>query len=84
MGVNHNEQAPLRVVEHLFMDSGVPFTVLRPNFFWRTSRTQQAYRKRRDLSSASTSAPSYCVIRPSALSASDLRQTRPACAPCRA
>jgi uncharacterized protein YbjT (DUF2867 family) len=32
-GVNHNEQAPLRVVEHLVMDSGVPYTILRPNFF---------------------------------------------------
>jgi uncharacterized protein YbjT (DUF2867 family) len=32
-GVNHNEQAPLRVVEHLVTDSGVPFTILRPNFF---------------------------------------------------
>jgi uncharacterized protein YbjT (DUF2867 family) len=32
-GVNHNEQAPLRIVEHLVMDSGVPFTILRPNFF---------------------------------------------------
>jgi uncharacterized protein YbjT (DUF2867 family) len=32
-GVNHNEQAPLRVVEHLVMNSGVPFTILRPNFF---------------------------------------------------
>ena len=32
-GVNHNEQAPLRVVEHLVIDSGVPFTILRPNFF---------------------------------------------------
>ncbi len=32
-GVNHNEQAPLRVVEHLLIDSGVPFTILRPNFF---------------------------------------------------
>ena len=32
-GVNHNEQAPLRVVEHLVMDSGIPFTILRPNFF---------------------------------------------------
>jgi uncharacterized protein YbjT (DUF2867 family) len=31
-GVNHNEQAPLRVVEHLVIDSGVPFTILRPNF----------------------------------------------------
>lgn len=33
LGVNHNEQAPLRVVEHLVMDSGVPYTILRPNFF---------------------------------------------------
>jgi len=32
-GVNHNEQAPLRVVEHLVIDSGVPFTIVRPNFF---------------------------------------------------
>jgi uncharacterized protein YbjT (DUF2867 family) len=32
-GVNHNEQAPLRVVEHFLIDSGVPFTILRPNFF---------------------------------------------------
>lgn len=32
-GVNQNEQAPLRVVEHLVIDSGVPFTILRPNFF---------------------------------------------------
>ena len=31
-GVNHNEQAPLRIVEHLVMDSGIPFTILRPNF----------------------------------------------------
>ena len=32
-GVNHNEQAPMRVVEHLVIDSGVPYTILRPNFF---------------------------------------------------
>ena len=32
-GVNHNEQAPLRIVEHLVMNSGVPYTILRPNFF---------------------------------------------------
>lgn len=31
-GVNHNEHAPLRVVEHLVIDSGVPFTIVRPNF----------------------------------------------------
>jgi uncharacterized protein YbjT (DUF2867 family) len=32
-GVNHNEPAPLRVVEHLVMDSGLSYTILRPNFF---------------------------------------------------
>jgi uncharacterized protein YbjT (DUF2867 family) len=32
-GVNHNEQAPLRVVEHMVIDSRVPYTILRPNFF---------------------------------------------------
>jgi uncharacterized protein YbjT (DUF2867 family) len=32
-GVDHNEQAPFCVVEHLVIDSGVPFTILRPNFF---------------------------------------------------
>ncbi|MGQ9635598.1 MAG: SDR family oxidoreductase [Bryobacteraceae bacterium] len=32
-GVNHDEQAPLRAVEHLVMDSGIGYTILRPNFF---------------------------------------------------
>ena len=32
-GVNHNEQAPLRVVEHMVIDSDMPYTILRPNFF---------------------------------------------------
>ena len=32
-GVNHNEQAPLRIVEHMVIESGVPYTILRPNFF---------------------------------------------------
>ena len=32
-GVDHNEQAPMRIVEHLVIDSGVPYTILRPNFF---------------------------------------------------
>jgi uncharacterized protein YbjT (DUF2867 family) len=32
-GVNHNEQAPMRIVEHLVIDSSVPYTILRPNFF---------------------------------------------------
>jgi uncharacterized protein YbjT (DUF2867 family) len=32
-GVNHNEHAPLRIVEHLLIDCGAPYTILRPNFF---------------------------------------------------
>ena len=32
-GVNHNEQAPLRAVEHMVMESGLAYTILRPNFF---------------------------------------------------
>jgi uncharacterized protein YbjT (DUF2867 family) len=32
-GVNHNEQAPMRMVAHLVIDSGLPYTILRPNFF---------------------------------------------------
>jgi uncharacterized protein YbjT (DUF2867 family) len=32
-GVNHNEQAPLRVVERMVMSSGIAYTILRPNFF---------------------------------------------------
>jgi uncharacterized protein YbjT (DUF2867 family) len=32
-GVNHNAQAPLRIVEHMVIGSGVPYTILRPNFF---------------------------------------------------
>ncbi len=43
-GVNHNEQAPLRVVEHLVIDSGVPFTILRPNFLMENfSKGPQAH-----------------------------------------
>lgn len=33
LGANHAEQSPLRVAEHLVMDSGIPYTILRPNFF---------------------------------------------------
>lgn len=33
LGVNLSEQTPLRVIEHLVMDSGIPYTILRPNFF---------------------------------------------------
>ncbi len=32
-GVNFNEQAPLRMIEHLVIGSGIPYTILRPNFF---------------------------------------------------
>jgi len=32
-GANHNEQAPLRIVEHQVMGSGQAYTILRPNFF---------------------------------------------------
>lgn len=32
-GANLSEQAPLRVVEHEVMKSGIPYTILRPNFF---------------------------------------------------
>jgi uncharacterized protein YbjT (DUF2867 family) len=32
-GVNFNDQAPLRIVEHQIMDSGIPYAILRPNFF---------------------------------------------------
>jgi uncharacterized protein YbjT (DUF2867 family) len=37
-GVNHNEQAPLRIVEHMVFDSGIPYTILRPNFFMENFR----------------------------------------------
>ena len=33
MGADHNEKAPLRIVERILMDSGVNYTILRPNFF---------------------------------------------------
>ncbi|MGC4048414.1 MAG: NmrA family NAD(P)-binding protein [Paludibaculum sp.] len=32
-GANYSEQAPLRIIEHMVMDSGIPYTILRPNFF---------------------------------------------------
>jgi uncharacterized protein YbjT (DUF2867 family) len=44
-GVNHNEQAPLRVVEHLVINSGLPFTILRPNVLMENfSEGPQAHR----------------------------------------
>lgn len=39
LGVNLNEQSPLRVLEHLVMDSGIPWTILRPNFFMENFST---------------------------------------------
>ncbi len=33
LGVDQNEQAPLRVIERALMDSGIAYTILRPNFF---------------------------------------------------
>jgi len=39
LGVDQNEQAPLRVVEHVVMDSGVSYTILRPNFFMENFST---------------------------------------------
>lgn len=33
LGANHDEQAPLRIIEHAVIDSRVPYTILRPNFF---------------------------------------------------
>jgi uncharacterized protein YbjT (DUF2867 family) len=33
LGADSNEQAPLRVIERTLMDSGVNYTILRPNFF---------------------------------------------------
>jgi len=33
LGVDQIEQAPLRAVEHEVIDSGIPWTILRPNFF---------------------------------------------------
>ena len=32
-GVDANEQAPLRIIEHHLMASGVGYTIIRPNFF---------------------------------------------------
>jgi len=33
LGADQDEQAPLRGVEHAVIDSGIPWTILRPNFF---------------------------------------------------
>jgi uncharacterized protein YbjT (DUF2867 family) len=39
LGVDHNEQAPLRIVERILMNSGVNYTILRPNFFMENFST---------------------------------------------
>lgn len=39
LGVDQNEQAPLRVVERALMDSGLGYTILRPNFFMENFST---------------------------------------------
>lgn len=38
-GVDKNEKAPLRIVERALMDSGVAYTILRPNFFMENFST---------------------------------------------
>lgn len=39
LGVDTVEQAPLRIVERYLMASGVPYTILRPNFFMENFST---------------------------------------------
>lgn len=39
LGVDLNEQAPLRVLEHAVMDSGIGYTILRANFFMENFST---------------------------------------------
>ena len=39
LGVDHNEQSPLRVIERALMDSGIAYTILRPNFFMENFST---------------------------------------------
>jgi uncharacterized protein YbjT (DUF2867 family) len=39
LGIDQNEQAPLRILEHAVMDSGIPWTILRPNFFMENYST---------------------------------------------
>ena len=39
LGVDAVEQAPLRIVERYVMASGVPYTILRPNFFMENFST---------------------------------------------
>ena len=39
LGVDQVEQAPLRVIERALMDSGIAYTILRPNFFMENFST---------------------------------------------
>lgn len=39
LGVDQNEEAPLRVIERYLMNSGVNYTILRPNFFMENFST---------------------------------------------
>ena len=39
LGVDQNEQAPLRVIERALMDSSLAYTILRPNFFMENFST---------------------------------------------
>jgi uncharacterized protein YbjT (DUF2867 family) len=39
LGVDQNEKAPLRIIEHQVMDSGVNYTIMRPTFFMENFST---------------------------------------------
>ncbi len=39
LGVDHNEEAPLRIIEQYLKGSGVNYTILRPNFFMENFST---------------------------------------------
>jgi uncharacterized protein YbjT (DUF2867 family) len=39
LGVDQNEEAPLRVIERYLMNSGLNYTILRPNFFMENFST---------------------------------------------
>ena len=39
LGVDQNEKAPLRAIERALMDSGLAYTILRPNFFMENFST---------------------------------------------
>jgi len=39
LGADQNEQSPLRIVERVLMQSGVPYTIVRPNFFMENFST---------------------------------------------